>query len=108
MRETELIRGGNSERRKSRGFSLPELVLATGILLVGLLGGIQVIVLASANNGRSKTHTTAATLAQSTMERILAIPASATGTAAETRVTDCAGNTFLIETAPGGAPLIGS
>jgi len=102
------IRSRNGKRRNWRGFSLPELAIATGILLVGLLGGIQVIVLASANNSRSKTHTTAATLAQSTMERILAIPSSATGTAAETKVTDCTGNTYLIETAPGGAPLIGS
>jgi hypothetical protein len=68
---------------------------------VGLLGGIVVIGVASANNGRSKFHTTAATMAQSTMERILAIPQSATGAAAQTKVTDCAGNTFTIETAAG-------
>jgi prepilin-type N-terminal cleavage/methylation domain-containing protein len=90
----------------SRGFSLIELMVAMAVLAVGLLGGIAVIAVASANNGRSKLHSTASTLAQSTMEKIVAIPQSAAGTAAETLVTDCTGNTFTIETAQGGSPLI--
>jgi prepilin-type N-terminal cleavage/methylation domain-containing protein len=92
----------------SRGFSLIELMVAMGVLAVGLLGGIAVIAVAAANNGRSRLHSTASTLAQSTMERIVAIPKSAVGTAAETKVSDCAGNTFTIETAQGGSPLITS
>ncbi|HWS17178.1 MAG TPA: prepilin-type N-terminal cleavage/methylation domain-containing protein [Candidatus Elarobacter sp.] len=90
----------------SRGFSLIELMVAMAVLAVGLLGGIAVIAVASANNGRSKLHSTASTLAQSTLEKIVAIPQSATGAAAETKVTDCAGNTFTIETAQGGSPGI--
>jgi prepilin-type N-terminal cleavage/methylation domain-containing protein len=90
----------------SRGFSLIELMVAMAVLAVGLLGGIAVIAVATANNGRSKLHSTASTLAQSTMEKIVAIPQSATGAAAETKVTDCAGNTFTIETAQGGSPGI--
>jgi prepilin-type N-terminal cleavage/methylation domain-containing protein len=93
--------------RRSGGFSLIELMIAMAVLAVGLLGGIGVIAVATANNGRSKLHSTAATMAQGTMEKILAIPKRAVGAAAETKMTDCAGNTFTIQTAPGGSPLIG-
>lgn len=92
----------------SRGFSLIELMIAMAVLAVGLLGGIVVIAVSTANDGRSKLHTTAVTMARSTMERILAIPQNAVGAAAQTRQTDCAGNTFTIETAPGGSNLITS
>lgn len=92
--------------KMSRGFSLIELMIAMTVLVVGLLGGIVVILLSSANNGKSKLHTTAAAMAESTMEKIVAIPQNAAGAAAQTQITDCAGNTFTIETAPGGAPLI--
>ncbi len=96
----------------SRGFSLIELMIAMAVLAVGLLGGIVVIGVASANNGRSKLHSTAVTLAQSTMEKIVAIPANAVGTGAETTMTDCTGNSFTIETAApggtGGSDLISS
>jgi prepilin-type N-terminal cleavage/methylation domain-containing protein len=85
--------------KMSRGFSLIELMIAMTVLVVGLLGGIVVIILSSANNGKSKLHTTAATMAESTMEKIVAIPQNAVGTAAQTQITDCAGNTFTIETA---------
>lgn len=94
--------------KMSRGFSLIEVTIAISVLAVGLLGGIVVIGVASANDGRSKLHSTAVTLAESTMEKIVAIPQSATGTGAETQMTDCAGNSFVIETAPGGSDLIGS
>ena len=94
--------------KMSRGFSLIELMIAMAVLAVGILGGIVVIAVATANDGRSKLHTTAAAMAQSTMERIIAIPAKAVGTAAQTKITDCAGNSFTIETAPGGSPLITS
>lgn len=99
------IRDGKSSA-KSRGFSLLELMLASAILVVGILGCIVVMGVASANNGRSKFHTTAATLAGSTMERIVAIPSSAAGGATQTQITDCAGNVFTIETAVGGSPVI--
>jgi prepilin-type N-terminal cleavage/methylation domain-containing protein len=90
----------------SGGFSLIELMIAMAVLAVGLLGGIVVIAVATTNDGRSKLHTTAATIAESTMERIVAIPQKAVGTAAQTKMTDCLGNTFTVETAPGGSPLI--
>ena len=91
-----------------RGFSLIELMIAMGVMAVGLLGGIGVIIMSTANNGRSKLHSTATTMASSVMEKILAIPKSATGTAAQTKITDCAGNVFTIETSQGGSQTIGS
>jgi prepilin-type N-terminal cleavage/methylation domain-containing protein len=97
----------NGPRKPSmRGFSLIELMIAMAVLSVGLLGGIVVIGVATANNGRSKLHTTAVTLAESTMEKIVAIPKSAAGAAAQTSITDCAGHLFNVQTAPGGAALI--
>jgi prepilin-type N-terminal cleavage/methylation domain-containing protein len=93
--------------KKSGGFSLIELMIAMAVLAVGLLGGIMVIAVAAANDGRSKLHSTAATMASSVMEKIQAIPAQAALT--QTSLTDCASpvpNTFTIETAPGGADLI--
>jgi prepilin-type N-terminal cleavage/methylation domain-containing protein len=111
---SEQIRGPKSTKM-SRGFSLIELMIAMAVLAVGILGGIVVIAVATANDGRSKLHTTAAALAQSTMEKITAIPAKAAGTDAQTQITDCTGNNFTIETAAGadgvsgrGAPLIAS
>lgn len=110
MQRRDPIRSAG-RKRKLRGFSLIELMLAISILAVGLLGGMVVIGVASANNGRSKLHSTAVTLAESTMEKIVAIPRRATAAAAQTQITDCAGNTFTIQTAQipsGGSPLIAS
>jgi prepilin-type N-terminal cleavage/methylation domain-containing protein len=92
--------------KMSRGFSLVELMIAMAVLAVGLLGGIVVIIAATANNGRSKLHSTAIALAQSTMEKIVAIPQGAGNT--QTTLTDCAGP-HTIETAvpaPGGSPAL--
>jgi prepilin-type N-terminal cleavage/methylation domain-containing protein len=94
-------------KNMTRGFSLIEVMIATVVLVVGLLGGIAVIAVATANDGRSKLHSTAILLAQSTMEKIAAIPAAAGNT--QTTLTDCAGVPHTIETAvpaPGGSPAL--
>lgn len=98
---------GAKGARMSRGFSLIEVMIAMAVLGVGLLGGIVVIAVASANDGRSKLHSTAILLAQSTMERIAAIPTAAGNT--QTTLTDCAGTPHTIETAvpaAGGSPAL--
>ena len=107
MNKDRQIRGPITAKT-SFGFSLIEVMIAMAVLAVGLLGSIAVIAVASANDGRSKLHSTAVTLAESTMEKIVAIPASAVGTSAETQMTDCTGNTFMVETAQGGSDLITS
>jgi prepilin-type N-terminal cleavage/methylation domain-containing protein len=108
MGMTRPTRDSGKTHRTSRGFSLIELTIAMAVLVVGLLGGIVVIGVATANNSRSMLHTTAATLAQSTMEKIVAIPKRATGAGAQTQISDCAGHTFTVETAVGGSPVISS
>lgn len=92
----------------ANGFSLIELMIAMSVLSVGMLGGMAVICVATASNGGSKLNTTAATLAESTMERIMAIPQSATGNAALTSVTDCKGNNLAMDTSVGGSPVTSS
>ncbi|MGE5324400.1 MAG: type IV pilus modification PilV family protein [Actinomycetota bacterium] len=90
---------------RTAGFSLLELTIASSILAVGLLAGMGVICAAVASNGSSKINTAAAIVAQSTMEKILAVPQGAAGAAALTSLTDCAGNSLVMSTAPGGSPV---
>lgn len=95
----------NSGKRSSTsGFSLLELMIAATILAVGILGGIGVICAATASNGGSKLNTEAATVAESSMEKVLAVPLSLAGT---TTFSDCRGNAFAMNTAIGGSDLTG-
>lgn len=96
----------NKHCSRSGGFSLIEMMIATVVLSIGVVGGAAVISAAIANNGRARFDTTATALAESTMERMVAIPSNATGVTANTSLKDCAGTTFPISTALGGAPLI--
>jgi type IV pilus modification protein PilV len=90
---------------KQTGFTLLEVMVAMVVLGVGLLGSIGMICAAAASNGGSKLNTTAATLAESTMERIVAIPAGSAGNSALTSLTDCRGNVFTMDSSQGGSPL---
>lgn len=90
---------------RQAGFSLLELMIAMCVLAIGILGGMGVICAATASNGSSKINTAAATLAESTMERIMAVPPRAAGAAAFTTVSDCSGNAFAMSTVPGGSPV---
>jgi len=102
MKSQRTIRHGSA---KASGFSLLELTIAASILAVGLLAGMGVICAAVASNGSSKINTAAAVVAQSTMEKILAVPGTAAGGAALTNLNDCAGNSFVMNTSPGGSPV---
>lgn len=90
-----------AHRPSADGFSLIELMIAMVVLAVGLLAGLGMIVAAIANNGGPKTNTAAATLAESTLERIMAVPLAPDGSSTPTSLTDCVGNTFTINTTPG-------
>jgi prepilin-type N-terminal cleavage/methylation domain-containing protein len=89
--------------RRQYGFSLIELMIAMFILMVGLLGGMIIIIAATAGNARSRFDTAAVALAQSTMDRILVVSNSASNL--NSNITDCNGNTYTVNTAPGGATL---
>jgi prepilin-type N-terminal cleavage/methylation domain-containing protein len=65
-------------RNPKAGFTLIEMLLASVILLVGLTAGIALIIMAMANDSRSKNDTSATVLAQMTIETIAAVPANAT------------------------------
>jgi prepilin-type N-terminal cleavage/methylation domain-containing protein len=90
---------------RQAGFSLMEVMMAMVVLSVGLVGSIGMICVAAASNSGSKLNTTAATLAESTMERLVAIPQGAAGNAALTSLTDCRGNLFTMDSSQGGSPL---
>ena len=92
-----------TRKEQGRGFSLVELMIAMVVLAVGLLAATGLICAAMASNVAPKLSTASATLAESTLERIIAIPADATGAAALTSITDCTGNNFAINTLPGGS-----
>lgn len=90
---------------RQSGFSLIEVMMAMLVLAVGLMGSIGMICVAAASNGGSKLNTTAATLAESTMERIVVISQGSTGNGALTSLTDCRGNVFTMDSSQGGSPL---
>jgi prepilin-type N-terminal cleavage/methylation domain-containing protein len=93
-------------KQRSSGFSLIELMIAMVVLAVGLLAAAGLICAAMSTNVVPKLGSTSATLAESTMETIMAVPPDATGAATLTTLTDCAGNNFTINTVPGGSQLI--
>jgi type IV pilus modification protein PilV len=96
-------------KRNQRGFGLIELLVAMLVLTVGLLGGMVILAMAVASNAQAKFDTGAVSLAQSTMDKILAL--SATAANPTTSVTDCNGtihtvNSGITGNAPTGAPTI--
>lgn len=91
-------------KRRQRGFSLIELMIAMFVLTIGMLGGMIVLTVAIASNAQARFDTGAVALAQSTMDRIVVISQRASGTSANSSITDCNGNTYTVATAIGGAP----
>jgi len=94
-------------KRNQRGFGLIELLIAMLVLTIGLLGGMVILTVAVASNAQAKFDTSAVSLAQSTMDKILAL--SAVAAAPTTSVTDCNGvvhtvNSAVAANAPTGAP----
>jgi type IV pilus modification protein PilV len=91
-------------RKRQRGFTVIELLVAMFILTIGMVGGVAIIMVAIASNANAKFDTGAVALAQSTMDRIIVISESAQGAALNTSMTDCNGAVHAINTAVGGAP----
>jgi Tfp pilus assembly protein PilV len=78
-----------------RGMSLIELMIASLVLIVGVLGCAALIPTAIGTNSKNKQQSNSTVIAQMTMEKIMSLP---TGTLTGT-ITDCATNTTTINTA---------
>ena len=81
--------------------SVIEVLLASVLLMTCALGVIGLVSTSIASNNRNKMDSTQTMLAQSIIEQIHATLIGS-GTSA---LTDCAGTSWTIETAPGGANL---
>src|SRR4026208_1204443 len=86
------------------GISLIEVMLAVAILTICSLGMIGLFPAATATNNRNKIDSTTAMLAGAIIEQVNSTLIGS-GTAS---LTDCAGTTWTINTAPGGANLNGT
>jgi hypothetical protein len=83
------------------GITMIEVLLASTVLTISSLGLIGLIASSIATDTRNKFDSTTTMLAQSIVEQI-ASTAIGSGTAS---LTDCAGNTWSIDTQPGGATV---
>jgi len=93
-----LIRRGKDLRGDS-GVTMVELMIAGVVMVVGFLGLMVLITTAIATNNRNKMDTNATLVAQMVMEEIK----SNYATGVSPVLTDCAGNSWTIAYAPGGA-----
>jgi prepilin-type N-terminal cleavage/methylation domain-containing protein len=92
-------------RRKSKGFSLVELMVAMFVLAVGVLGGMVMIIVGMTRDNSNRVDTTATNAAQAVLEEIAGVPANQGPTLT---VTDCANNPLSIATAGSGSPGSGA
>ncbi|HEX4997841.1 MAG TPA: hypothetical protein VFY29_06425 [Terriglobia bacterium] len=93
--------GETMPRASERGISMVETLIAASVMAVCALGLMAFIGTAIATNTRNRFDSTTTMLAQSVAEQINATVIGS-GTA---NLSDCAGTTFSINTAPGGAAL---
>jgi len=81
--------------------SMIELLIAMTVLAIGMAGIMILISGAIASNSRNRLDTTATTLSEMVMERIVAVGPKSTTTFT---ITDCNGNSFTIDPAGADAP----
>jgi prepilin-type N-terminal cleavage/methylation domain-containing protein len=84
-----------TKRANQRGMSLIELMIASLVLTIGVLGCAVLIPLAIGTNSKNRQQSNSTVIAQMTMEKISS--ASAGGSATLT-ITDCAGTANTIKT----------
>jgi type II secretory pathway pseudopilin PulG len=92
------------KRNSQAGFGVIELLIAAAILVVAALSAIILVVMAISINHRNKVDSTQTMLAESVIEQVNSTIIGSGSSA----LTDCAGGTWTIDTAPGGAALSGS
>jgi len=91
-------------RNPEAGITMVETLMAGAILIIGSLSMLTLIVDAIATNNRNRIDSTQTMLATSILEQINSTLIGS-GTS---NLTDCAGTTWTINTAPGGANLSGA
>jgi prepilin-type N-terminal cleavage/methylation domain-containing protein len=96
------------KRANQRGMSLIELMIASLVLTVGVLGCAVLIPLAIGTNSKNRQQSNSTVIAQMTMEKI----SSASAGGSTLTITDCAGNANTINitgsTGGTGATLLAS
>ena len=90
--EHSLHLGNIHNEHDERGLSLLELMFASLVMVIGLMGGMVLITTTIANNNRSKWDSTATLLSQMTLETIASVPANATASSTPSTnltINDC-------------------
>jgi Tfp pilus assembly protein PilV len=83
--------------RREEGTTLVEVMIAMFILSVGLVGSMNLILVAISSNARSRRDSTSTALAEMIVDQISAIPVGASTTTVT--ITDCASNSIAVNTA---------
>lgn len=96
-------------RRKTQsnqgGMSIIEMMIASVVLIVGVLGSAILIPLSIGTNNRNKQQSNSTVVAQMVMEEIMSVPAN---TAPVRTITDCTGAANSVNTAGSAAPGAGA
>lgn len=103
--ELILQRKGKRNSGRQSGMTMIELMIAMVVLAFGVVGSMALIVRAVGGNAFSRQISNNTVMAQTVLERIMAVPAGTTNTLT---ITDCAGNVHNVNTAAGGATLLSS
>lgn len=93
----------NGTPRGDRGMTLIELMIAMLVLLIGVVGCMSLVAISLGSDSRNRQQSNATSVSQMLTEKISSVRASLSPTLT---VTDCVGNLFNVNTAPGGAPLV--
>jgi Tfp pilus assembly protein PilV len=90
-------------KKRERGMSLIELMIAMVVLMVGVLAVMSLIAVAIGSNARNRRDSTGTMLAEMVLDQISAIPVGASPSTVS--ISDCATNSYTIESAgsPSGA-----
>jgi prepilin-type N-terminal cleavage/methylation domain-containing protein len=94
-----------SMKNSQSGLTLVELMIALTVLAVGLAGIMAIVIAALFSNNHNRTDTSATWLSVMVIQQMGEIPA---GTNTVFTIKDCAGTTWNVNTAAGGATLRGT
>jgi type II secretory pathway pseudopilin PulG len=98
----------SKKRNPESGMTLIELMIASVVLIFGMLSVMGLLMLAIGNNGRSKIDSTATMLSQAVLEQISAkLVGGGPGSITDNNNCNGTGNTWTIAYGQGGANLAG-